>query len=172
MKPSRFAARFAAVACTACIATNAGFAYAQQYVPSAIAQAASGIEGGGGRAGSIGRAPTRLRFGAELHIDEEPENAVAVAGLLDLEPTTAFGMDARYIRAFDQHYAVSIGAVGYFTPGLLVGPSAAFEARARLGRTVWLTGGPEVNVFVLGTDLPDKTVLWQTLLHIGVRIDL
>lgn len=169
MKASRFAATLAAAAC---IVTSASSSHAQQYVPSALAQAASGIEGGGGRAGSVGRAPTRLRFGAELHIDEEPENAVAVAGLLDLEPTTAFGMDARYIRAFDQHYAVSVGAIGYFTPGLLVGPSASFEARAKLGRAVWLTGGPEVNVFVLGTNLPDKTVLWQTLLHIGVRIDL
>jgi hypothetical protein len=160
-----------ALAATSIIA-SATPAFAQKYVAAGEAEVASGLEGGGWRAGDLGRAPTRLRIGGEVHVDEDPEDAVALGAVLDLEPDTAFGVDARYVRIFDEHYAVSVGAIGYFTPGLLVGPAATFEVRQRLGRSIWFTAGPELNVFVLGTHLPDKTVLWQGLLHAGIRVDL
>ena len=145
-------------------------ASAQQWLLHGVAQASSGFEGGGGRAQSMRRAQTRLRIGADLAVDESPEDVFGVALLVAVEPRTAFGFDARYTRVVRERFAFSAGAVGYLQPGSLVGPVAAFEYRHPLSSSFFLTAGPELDVFVVGTDLPDRTVLWQALFHIGARI--
>ncbi len=147
-------------------------ALAQRYVPAGTFDVASGMTGGGGREASLVRAPTRLRLGAELHVDEAPENALGFGVLLDLEPRARVGADLRYTRVVLRHFALSAGAIGYITPGTMLGPTARLEVRQPLGKSLWLTAGPEVNVFVVGIDVPDKTVIWQTLLHLGLRVDL
>lgn len=147
-------------------------ASAQRYIPAGIFEDSTGMQGGGGRAVSLERAPTRLRIGGELRVDEDPENGVAVAGLIDLEPRARFGADLRYIRLVNEHFALSGGAIGYLTPGTMIGPVAALEYRHPFAKSLWLSAGPEVNVFVVGVDVPDKTVIWQALLHVGLRVDL
>ena len=147
-------------------------ALAQRYLPSATFEAASGAQGGSGGDASLGRAPTRLRLGGELRIDEDPENGIGFAGLLDLEPVVRFGADIRYVRTVGDHFAISGGAIGYLQPGTMIGPAATLEYRHPIAKALFLTAGPEVNVFVIGTDVPDKTVIWQALLHLGLRVDL
>ena len=145
---------------------------AQRWMASGFAQASSGLEGGGGATSSLRRARTRMRIGGELSVDESPEDAFALAALVDIEPRAAFGVDARYYRVIEGRFALGGGAIGYVVPGILLGPVAAAEYRHPLARRAWLTAGPEVNVFVVGGDLPDRTVVWQALLHLGIRIDL
>ncbi len=166
-----FASKAAAIAtfCTAIFATTE--ARAQKWVTSGVSEAASGIEGGGGRAQALGRAQTRMRIGADLYVDENPEDIFGGAVLVAVEPRTAFGIDARYTRVVREKFAFSAGAIGYFQPGSLVGPVGAFEYRHTLAKSFVLTAGPEINVFVLGTDLPDRTVLWQALFHVGLRVN-
>ena len=147
-------------------------ASAQRYVPAALFEGATGMEGGGGKNGSFERAGTRLRAGADVHIDEEPDNAVGFAGIVDLEPRARFGADIRYIRVVEERFAISGGAIAYITPGTAIGPAATLEYRHPLSKSLWLSAGPEVNVFVVGIDVPDKTVIWQALLHVGLRVDL
>ncbi|MDB4947107.1 MAG: hypothetical protein JWP97_6641 [Labilithrix sp.] len=147
-------------------------ASAQRYVPSATFEAGNGMQGGGGRESSLVRAPTRLRAGADVHVDEDPENVIGAAGIVDLEPRTRFGADLRYIRTVGEHFALSGGAIAYITPGTMIGPAATLEYRHPFAKQLMLTAGPEVNVFVVGIDVPDKTVIWQALLHIGLRVDL
>lgn len=148
-------------------------ASAQRWLPAAMAEVSSGAEGGGGRNVAITRAATRLRIGGELRVDEDLSNAFGIAAIVDIEPRARFGADLRYVHAFEgQRFALSIGALGYITPGTAIGPAATFEYRHPLSKVLWLTAGPEVNVLVFGIDVPDKTVIWQTILHVGMRVDL
>ena len=156
------------VACATMLAAPA--ASAQKWIMSGVSEASSGIEGGGGRAQSMGRAQTRMRIGADLAVDESPEDIFGAAVLVAVEPRTAFGVDARYTRLVAERFAFSGGVVGYLQPGSLVGPVAAFEYRHPLAKSFVLTAGPELDVFVVGTDLPDRTVLWQALFHVGMRV--
>ena len=155
-------------ACAALLAAPA--ASAQQWIMNGVASASSGLEGGGGRAQSMGRAQTRVRIGADLAIAESPEDVFGAAVRGAVEPRTAFGLDARYTGVVKERFAFSGGVIGYLQPGSLVGPVAAFEYRHPLSKSFLLTAGPELDVFVLGTDLPDRTVLWQALFQVGLRV--
>jgi hypothetical protein len=144
-------------------------AAAQQYLPAASAQVASGVEGGGA---VLQRARTRLRLGLELRVDEDPENGVSFAGLVDIEPRTALGAELRYVRLVSPGFAVSAGAIGYAVPGTLLGPCAGAEVRLPLSRSMSLAVGPDVTVFAFGSDLPDRIIVWQALFQAGLRVDL
>ncbi len=162
----------AALVALTVVSSSCATAFAQRYVAAGIFEAATGMEGGGGREASLVRAPTRLRLGGDVHIDEDPENILGVAALVDLEPRARFGADIRYIRLVGEAFALSAGAIGYLTPGTMIGPAATLEYRHPVAKSLFLTAGPEVNVFVVGIDVPDKTVVWQALLHLGLRVDL
>jgi hypothetical protein len=144
-------------------------AHAQQYLPAGSAYLGSGVEGGGRE---FQRSRTRLKVGLELRIDEDPENGLSAAGLLDVAPRTAFGADFRYVRRIGPKFAVSAGGVGYFVPAILVGPCAGLEVRVPTFYKTYLALGPEIAVFAFGTDLPDRTVIWQALFQAGFRVDL
>ena len=167
-----FARRVSAALVALATFASSSLASAQQYIAAGVLEAATGMEGGGGKDVSLVRAPTRLRLGADLHIDEDPTNGLGFAALVDLEPRARFGVDLRYIRTVNERFALSGGAIGYLTPGTMIGPVATLEYRHPMAKALWLTAGPEVNVFVVGIDVPDKTVIWQALLHLGLRVDL
>jgi hypothetical protein len=163
------------LSCLVCLVALATFAtapdaHAQKWIMSGISEASSGLEGGGGRAQSMGRAQTRMRIGADLAVDESPEDIFGGGVLVAVEPRTAFGIDARYTRLVRERFAFTGGIAGYLQPGSLVGPVAAFEYRYPIAKSFLFTAGPELDVFVVGTDLPDRTVLWQALFHAGMRV--
>jgi hypothetical protein len=147
-------------------------AFAQKWVMSGLSQLSSGLEGGGGKKTQTERAQTRVRVGADMFVDERPDDIFGAAVLVAVEPKTAFGLDFRYTRVVRQKWAFSGGAIGYFQPGSLVGPVASAEYRMPMGKDFIFTVGPEANVFVLGSDLPDRTVIWQGLLLVGLRVGL
>lgn len=169
---ARFLGRAAKTLIALLVLTFAPDALAQRWVASGVTQLASGVEGGGGKASSMGRAGTRMRVGADLYVDERPEDVFGAAVLVAVEPRGAFGLDFRYTRIAGQRFAFSGGAMGYLRPGSLVGPVASAEYRVPLGKGFVFTAGPEANVFVLGTDLPDRTVIWQGLFLVGMRVGL
>jgi hypothetical protein len=144
-------------------------AHAQQYLPAGEAYLGSGVEGGGR---DFQRARTRLKLGLELRIDEDPDNGISGAGVFDIEPRTAFGADLRYVRRIGPKFAVSAGGMGYFVPAILVGPCAGLEVRVPTFYKTYLALGPEVAVFAFGSDLPDRTVIWQAIFQAGFRVDL
>lgn len=160
------------VACLACAAALLATPriYAQKYVATGVAETSSGVEGGGGYQQAMGRARTRMRIGAELYVDENPVDVLSTAFLLDIEPRSAFGADARYTRVVNNKYAFGVGAIGYIQPATLVGPVGAAEYRHTINKTFVLAAGPEANIFVLGGDLPDKTVVWQALFKVGIHV--
>lgn len=172
MKTSSAPEIAAALAGALALLTATPRASAQRWVVTGISEAATGIEGGGRRAASMDRAQTRVRLGADLYVDETPEDVFGAAVLVAVEPRTAFGLDARYTRVVRERFAFSAGAVGVLQPGSLVGPVAAAEYRLPVAPSFRLTLGPEVDVFVVGTDLPDRTVLWQALFRVGLRVSL
>jgi hypothetical protein len=148
---------------------SAGTASAQQYLPAASLQVASGAEGGGQ---VLQRARTRMRLGLELRVDEEPDNALSFAALVDIEPRTALGGELRYVRAVSPSLAVSGGAIAFFVPGTLLGPCAGAEFRIPVAKKMFLSVGPDVAVFAFGSDLPDRIIIWQALFQVGLRVDL
>jgi len=169
---ARFLGRAAAMVVAALVLTFAPKAHAQKWVMNGVAQLSSGVEGGGGRTASMGRAQTRARIGADMFVDESPQDIFGAAVLVAIEPRTAFGLDLRYTRTVGQKLAFSGGGIAYFQPGSLVGPVASAEYRIPTGKSFVFTAGPEVNVFVVGTDLPDRTVIWQGLFLVGMRVSI
>ncbi len=143
-------------------------ASAQEYLPTATAQLASGIESGGK---GVARARTRMRVGVDLRVDEMPEDLLSVAVLLDMEPRAAIGADLRYGRMIGP-LTITAGPAAYFVPGTLLGACASATYRIpRTGRFS-LGIGPEATTYFIGSDLPDGKVMWQVLMQAGLRVDL
>jgi hypothetical protein len=142
-------------------------AEAQQYLIGVSGEIADGVEMG--TSVPFKAARVRARLGADLRVDEFPNDIFAVAILADMFPRTGFGLDARYAHMLGKHVEVDIGAIGYLAPSTLFGPSADLKYHVSLSSSAELIVGPEVNVFVLGGDLPDGTVFVQTLLQAGVH---
>lgn len=157
-----------AAACALTATTTSGVASAQQYLPAISAQAASGLEGGGR---GFQRARTRVRLSLELRIDEAPDDALVVGGIVDIEPRTAFGADLRYVRSLGKLVAVSAGGIGYLVPATLLGACAGLEVRVPVAKKTFITAGPDLTVFALGSDLPERSVIWQALFQVGFRAD-
>lgn len=147
-------------------------ARAQEYLLGGSGGVASGIEGGGGGYGLMQRARTRLRIGVDARNNESPEDGIGAGLLLEIEPHTTVGADARYFRYLGPHFVVDIGLIGYLFPASILGATAGLEYRHPLGPKVSLAVGPEVNVFVFGSDLPSGTIIWQGLLQAGLHVDL
>jgi hypothetical protein len=145
---------------------------AQQWVVGTSAELASGLAGGGSDGVVMERARTRLRIGADLRVDEFPKDIFGVSVIAELEPRASFGIDLRYMRRISPRIDIGAGAVGLIFPESLVGPSCAMRVHFALSHALDLVVGPEVDVFVIGTDLPSDTVVWQALLQVGVHIDL
>jgi hypothetical protein len=146
-------------------------ASAQQYLIGASGEVASGVEGGTALKG-FQVARTRLRLGVDARVDEFPLDIFGVGLLAEIEPHASFGIDARYIRRVGNKFELNVGAIAYVAPSTLLGPSAGFKYRLLLSPSTAFTVGPEVNVFVLGSDLPDGTIIWQGLLQVGIHADL
>lgn len=146
-------------------------AWGQKWVPTGIADLSTGVEGGGGaKTTAMDTAPVRARIGADMYVNEDPENIFGAGVLFSVMPRASFGVDGRYTRVVREKFAFSIGAIAILQPGSLVGPTAAAEYRMPLGKSFTFTAGPEVNVFCLGSDLPDRTVIWQLLVKGGLRV--
>lgn len=147
-------------------------ARAQELAIAGVADVATGVEGGGrGYAAGVRRARTLLRAGAEAWVNESPKDRLAATLLLEIEPHTAAGVDLRYVRLLSPRFTLQLGGVSMFVPTTLVGATVAADYRLPLKPTVALTATPSVQVFFLGNDLPNDTVLWQGLLHVGVHVD-
>jgi hypothetical protein len=156
-----------AAAC-ACV-TNATLANAQQYLIGGSIAASSGIEGGGPQ---LARTRTRLRLGADLRIDESPDDILEFAAIAEIEPRSGFGADIRYARTAGDHFVVDAGLLGIVAPASLYGVCASLNYRLPISKRTQITVGPEADFFFLGSDLPDGTVLWQVRLQGGLRVDL
>jgi hypothetical protein len=158
---------FAAAAWQTCT----GDAAAQQYLIGGAAAVSSGIEGGGALGGFY-RTRTRLRLGADLRVDESPDDILEFAALAEIEPHSGFGADVRYARAAGQHFVVDAGLLGIFAPSSVYGVCAGLTYRLPISKRTQVTVGPEADFFFLGSDLPDRTVFWQVRLQGGLRVDL
>jgi hypothetical protein len=162
-----FAASFVALA----IALAAPPARAQRLLLAADVDAASGVEGGTYLGGvGIRRARTTLRFGVDGSIDETPENIVAAALLIELEPHASLGAEVRLMRNVWKGLTLEIGATGYLAPATLFGATVGATYRIPLFSTFSFTIGPALNGYFIGSDLPSGTILWQGLVRGGLRV--
>ncbi len=154
----------------ACFATTAS---AQEYLVGASADLSSGIQGGGGGAtSSFHRARSTIRLGADLRVDEFPKDIFFGALVIEMEPRAGVGGDFRYMRMLAPKDFVFVGVEGIIMPQTLFGGSVGYTHRIPLSPKVSITAGPMLQVFFLGGDLPDNTIVWQALLQIGFRADL
>jgi hypothetical protein len=164
VKPRRL---FGPVVASLLSASNAA---AQQYLWGGSAEVFSGAEGGTSST-PVRRTRTTLRVGGDVRIDESPRNVLSVATLLEIEPRASFGADVRYVRLVNR-FALGAGGIGYFSPASLYGATADVIYRLPISPSTSFTVGPSVNVFFLGSDLPDGVVLWQAVFRAGFRADL
>ncbi|MBI4952572.1 MAG: hypothetical protein HY908_11110, partial [Myxococcales bacterium] len=166
MRPRLLGTLAAAVAWLAC----AGTARAQRAVVAADADVLLGIEGGGlDHARGVRRSRTTLRLGAQGYVDEFPSHALSAALLVELEPRASAGADFRYLFRIEDAFVLHIGAVGLFAPRTLFGATAGAVYEIELADEVALDFGPVVQTFFFGSDLPERSVLWQVLGQGGVR---
>jgi hypothetical protein len=144
--------------------------HAQQYLIGANGSVSSGMEGGGGEA--MRRTRSRIRLGADLRIDESPDDIFELAALAEIEPQSAFGGDLRYGRMVGEHFFIDAGFIGILAPSSLYGACAGLTYRFSIGKSSQVIFGPEADFFFLGTDLPDNVMLWQLRFEAGFRVDL
>lgn len=168
----RMARVLACVAVIVALVVAPRVASAQQYLLGASGELASGVEGGGSPGVPLQIGRTRIRLGLDLRVDEFPKDIYGLGLILDIEPRASFGLDVRYMRRLGPKFEVSVGAIGYLMPATLIGPSASLSYRIPLSPVAAVTVGPELNIYVLGSDLPDGTVVWQGLLQVGIHADL
>jgi hypothetical protein len=145
-------------------------ARAQQYLIGADASLSSGVEGGG--AEGFYRARTRLRLGADLRVDEFPDDILEASLLAEIEPRSGIGADVRYARMAGDHIVFDAGVLAIVAPASLYGVSGGVTYRLPLSKRVQITFGPEADFFFLGTDLPNATIIWQVRVNGGVRVEL
>ena len=146
-------------------------AHAQQVVIAAAADIGDGSEGGGsGYAKGIRRSRTTLRVGAQGYINESPENVVAAAALVELEPTASIGAEVSYVRMVEDIVAFNLGATAVIAPKHMVGVTFGIAFKIPLSDSVSLSIGPRGNVYFFGADLPGSQVLWQAIGQAGVRV--
>jgi hypothetical protein len=145
-------------------------AVAQQYLYGADVSLSSGLEGGGPNPAAKTR--TRLRLGADLRVDESPEDVLQVGLLAEVEPRSGFGGDLRYARAAGERFVLDAGVLGILAPSSLYGVCAGLTYRLPLSKRTQIELGPEGDFFFLGTDLPDGVVVWQFRFLGGFRVDL
>jgi hypothetical protein len=155
----------------AAVGFSAREAHAQSWKLGGTAELATGLEGNGRKNGGPQISGARLRFAVDFHVDEFPDEIFAVGGLVNFDHT-AFGVDARYIRPLGKKYEVQLGGIAYLAPATLFGPSVDLLYKLPLSSGVDFTVGPEINVFVLGSDLPDGTVIYQALVQLGIHTNL
>jgi hypothetical protein len=149
-----------------------GIARAQSWVYGGTAGFSTGLEGNGEQNGGPRVARTRLRLDVDLHVDEFPQEKFGFGILADVLPRAAFAVDGHYIRSLSPKFDLAVGGIGYLAPATLFGPSVDLWYRLPLSKGAALVVGPELNVFVLGSDLPDGTVIWQGLIQVGIHADL
>ena len=164
--------RLLVLACFSIVSVFAPRAHAQQYILGGSAGLATGIAGGGGENSVLERARTRIRLAVDLRVDEFPKDIFAIAMVAELEPHASVGLDLRYLRMLSKKIEVNAGAIGFLYPASLIGPVAGANYHLPIGTTGNLVVGPEFNVFVIGTDLPSNSVIWQALLQVGFHVDL
>lgn len=142
-------------------------AMAQQYLIGVSGEVSDGIETGTRVPLMLAR--VRARLGVDVRVDEFPDDIVCAGLLVDLAPRTAFGLDVRYARMLGKHFEVNVGGIGYVAPATLFGPTVDLKYHLALPSAIELVFGPELNVFVFGSDLPGGTVFVQTLLEAGIH---
>jgi hypothetical protein len=163
----------AATVLTAVASALPARAAAQQAVLSGGIDVAAGIEGGAsGYARGVRRSRTTFRFGAEGYLDELPDNILSLGVLVEVEPVATFGADLRYLRRFAADFNVHAGFTSIIAPKNMVGGTFGMSYRLGLSDAVALSFNPLGNVYFVGADLPDDTVLWQAMLAVGVRVKL
>ena len=134
---------------------------------------------GSGCSAGLGRTQKRqncvdptVRAGAEGWVDEFPSDALAVALLVEVEPSAAVGADVRYVRKVGGRLGLWAGAVGFVAPESMLGAEVGATYEIPLSKKNTFAVGPTVPVYFLGSDLPTGTVLWQALLQAGFRVGL
>jgi len=145
-------------------------ASAQEYLIGADMGISGGLEGGG-QPPQMRLTRTRLRLGADLRIDESPDDILEFGALAELAPA-GFGADLRYARMAGEHFVLDAGILAILVPESLYGVGAGLTYRLPISKRTQITLGPEADFFFLGADLPDGVVIWQIRLQGGIRVDL
>ncbi len=111
-----------------------------------------------------------MRLGADLWVDEWPNNIFGVAALVEIEPHASFGADIRYQRRVSDNFVFHAGALAVLAPKHMIGATFGAAYRIDLNEMLEINVGPQANVYFVGADLPDSQVLWQAVLNGGIRV--
>jgi len=161
-----------AIAALLAVLCSGETAHAQSYVYGASAELMTGVQGGEQAASAaVARSGTTLRVGADAYVDEFPKSILGISALVGIEPRGTAGFDVRYMHKATSRLHVGIGGIGYVLPGSRFGGTAELSYRLPVASGA-LTVGPQMNVFLQGSELPEDTVLWQALARVGYRFDL
>jgi hypothetical protein len=138
----------------------------------AFVEAAGGIDLAGGKGIFLAqRSRTQVRLGATLRLDGLPRDALFVAALVEVEPRPSLGFDVQWAHHVLPVLSVQAGVTGVAAPETLFGVTGGARLRIPLGSRFRITAGPQVSGYFLGGDLPDGSVIVQTLLLLGTHVD-
>ena len=116
------------------------------------------------------RARTRLIVPFTFRNDEDMGQALAIVGLLEIEPKVSFGLEARYVRWLGKVVSGFVGVPAIIAPKSLVGVSAGVDLDIPFGKSgMSIFVEPSIAAMPLGADLPGDHVLIWGLLAAGVH---
>ena len=147
-------------------------AHAQKPLIGAFVEGGSGLEIGGGNGLLLAqRARTQLHLGAVIRDSEMPADAIIGAVVVELEPVPSIGADLQWAHRLGPLW-FQAGIAAIIAPQSMFGPTAGARLQVKLGPLFSLTAGPQVSCFPIGSDVPDKSIVFQGLLMVGIHADL
>jgi hypothetical protein len=116
------------------------------------------------------RARTRVMVPFTFRSDEDMGQAIAIVGLLEIEPKVSFGLEARYVRWLGKVVSGFVGIPAIIAPKSLVGVDAGVDFDIPFGNSgASIFIEPSIAAMPLGADLPGNHVLIWALLAAGVH---
>jgi hypothetical protein len=152
---------------------NPGTAKAEKLLVDGVVSASSGLEGADPGFGKLEWQRQRLlvKLGAEWSNSETFQQAIGVAGLLELERSGAFGAEVYYRQTLHKLLLGHAGLIGILRPESLFGVNAGVALQIDIGDTLGVFADVSAAAFPLGSDRPhgSAVVIWVTG-GLGVRL--
>lgn len=134
----------------------------------------TGLEGGNAGTDTMSWQLARLRLstGVDLRSDEDDLQGFGIRGVFELQKRGSIGAEFRYSRWLGRAFGAYAGVCGTFVPETLVGGTVGATLLLPFGKRGGLYLEPSFAALPLGSDLPDKSVLFWGLLTLGVNVNL
>ncbi|HMA95740.1 MAG TPA: hypothetical protein VKP30_23785 [Polyangiaceae bacterium] len=153
---------------------SAQIGFAQDWVRNGVVGVGTGLQGGDPGTGSVGwaRARTRIFSGLDLRPDESSADGMGFYGFVEIERRLTLGGEVRYQRWLTSTIVMHAAVLGTVYPESMLGLGTGARFGFPIGKALTLFLEPAIAAFPVGSDLPEKSVIFWGSLNGGVGVAL